>query len=169
MKSTSFTGYQVARQQWSTVQSICYWRNLLVCVSVLTGHVQQQCWHYTVGKFSMYINCFYSFDLLVHCCIATSPTSMFFAAVYHSFSVKAIRLPCPYIYWLLLTVRRLLQIDLSQCLWCEVTLLSTFLSPYNETAWSFLVWQTWDVFQWGIQHKNDLLSVHAKVSASTSL
>ena len=57
----------------------------------------------------MYINCFYIFDLHVHCCIATSPTSMFFAAVYHSFSVKAIRLPCPYIYWLFLTVRGLLQ------------------------------------------------------------
>ena len=24
-------------------------------------------------------------------------------------------------------------------------LLSTFLSPYTETAWSFLVWQTWDI------------------------
>jgi len=65
-----------------------------------------------------------------------------------SFSVKAIRLPCPYIFGLLLTVRGLLQIDPFTVfmMWGDTIVNFFFLSPYTETAWSFLVWQTWDIF-----------------------
>ena len=65
-----------------------------------------------------------------------------------SFSVKAIRLPCMSIHILTLVDLKRITTDLSfhSVLWCEVTFLSTFLSPYTEIAWWFLVWQTWDIF-----------------------
>ena len=165
MKSTSFTGYWVARQQWSTVQSICCWRNLLVCVSVLTGHVQQHYWHYIVGKFRRYIrNCLYTL-IYLYTVVLPHPQhlcSLQQCIIIFCQSNKA-TLPI-HIGWLLMTVRGLLQDwsfhSIYDVRWRYCQLFSSLHSD------SLVISCVADLKR-GIQHNSDLFSLHAKVSAST--
>ena len=101
---------------------------------------------YSVKVLWVHWKLFLHFDSHVRCCIATSPTSIFFAAVYHHFC-QSNKATMP-IHILTLFDRKKITTDWSfhsvydvRWHYCQL-----FLSPYTETAWSFLVWQTWDIF-----------------------
>jgi len=104
------------------------------------------CWHYTVEKlrrdivFTLWFTCTLLYCHIPNICVLCSSVSSFF--------VKAIRLPCMPMHILTLVDSKRTATDRSfhsvyDVRWHSCQL---FLSSYTVTAWSFLVWQTWDIF-----------------------